>query len=116
MQRDKLATLRGDRPHSGRPSPAEDSRTAGDAGITRYASMHPDNPLVPHTAAPLNPGDLVTEREAAAILGVSRQTLSNWRWLRRGPKVSRIGLRLVRYHRADLAAFIAGDAGKDEAA
>jgi hypothetical protein len=78
--------------------------------------MQSESPIAPHVAAKLEPGDLVTEREAAAILGVSRQTLSNWRWRRCGPKVCRIGLRLVRYKRADLAAFIAGDAGKDEAA
>jgi hypothetical protein len=36
--------------------------------------------------------------------------LRNWRALRKGPRVRKIGQRLVRYHRADLAAFIAGDA------
>lgn len=70
--------------------------------------MHPDTPLAPHVAAKLQPGDLVDDKEAAAILGVSRQTLANWRWKNCGPRTRRVGLRLVRYHRADLAAFIDG--------
>jgi hypothetical protein len=65
---------------------------------------------------PLRPGDLVDEREAAAILGAGVQTLRNWRWRGEGPRYRKIGQRLVRYHRGDLAAFIAGDACKDEAA
>jgi len=56
------------------------------------------------------PGDLIDEREAAAILNLSVVTLRNWRALRQGPRFRKIGARLVRYHRADLAAFIAGDA------
>lgn len=77
--------------------------------------MRPDNPLAPHEAAMLSPGDLVTEREAAAILDCAVQTLRNWRWRGTGPRVRKCGQRLVRYHRADLAAFV-GDAGKDAAA
>ena len=56
------------------------------------------------------PGDLVDETEAAAILGAAVRTLRNWRALHKGPPFHKIGERLVRYHRADLAAFIAGDA------
>ena len=79
--------------------------------------MQSCNLLTAHDAATLSPGDLVDEREAAAILGASVQTLRNWRWARKGPRVRKIGARLVRYHRADLAAFIeAGDAGKAAAA
>jgi hypothetical protein len=71
----------------------------------------------PHTAAPLSPGDLVDEREAAAILGAQVQTLRNWRWRGDGPRFRKVGARLVRYHRADLAAFIAaGDTDKADAA
>ncbi|HSC11186.1 MAG TPA: helix-turn-helix domain-containing protein [Rhodanobacteraceae bacterium] len=65
---------------------------------------------------PLVPGDLVDENEAAAILGARVQTLRNWRWRGEGPRFRKIGLRLVRYHRTDLAAFVAGDAGTDAAA
>jgi predicted DNA-binding transcriptional regulator AlpA len=72
--------------------------------------MQPENPLEPHNATPLQPGDLVDEREAAAILHASVQTLRNWRWRGEGPRVRKVGQRLVRYHRADLAAFIEGKA------
>ena len=78
--------------------------------------MQPSNPPTASDAAMLSPGDLVDEREAAAILSTSVQTLRNWRWARKGPRVRKIGARLVRYHRADLAAFIeAGDASKADA-
>ncbi len=62
---------------------------------------------------PLQPGDLVDEREAAAILDAEVRTLRNWRALGKGPRFRKVGQRMVRYHRADLAAFIAGeDAGR----
>lgn len=78
--------------------------------------MQSENPLAPHHAAMLSPGDLVTEREAAAILSASVQTLRNWRWAGKGPRVRKIGQRLVRYHRADLAAFIEAGNGSERAA
>lgn len=61
--------------------------------------------ISPAPAAKLEPGDLIDEREAAAMLGVQRKTLQNWRALRKGPRYRKIGARLVRYHVADLAAF-----------
>lgn len=64
----------------------------------------------------LRPGDLVDERVAATILSVSIQTLRNWRWARKGPRARKVGQRLVRYHRTDLADFIAGDVAKDGSA
>ncbi|MGH8146479.1 MAG: helix-turn-helix transcriptional regulator [Rhodanobacteraceae bacterium] len=64
---------------------------------------------VPPNTTPLAPGDLVDEAEAAAILGCAVQTLRNWRWRRTGPRARHVGQRLVRYHRADLAAFAAGN-------
>lgn len=79
--------------------------------------MHPYNSLSPHVAAKLEPGDLVTETEAATILGAQVQTLRNWRWRNTGPRWRKVGARLVRYHRADLAAFIdAGSSDKADAA
>lgn len=57
-----------------------------------------------------NVGDYVSTAEAARILGVSQQTLANWRWNGEGPRFRRLGRRLVRYHRRDLAAFAAGEA------
>ena len=62
----------------------------------------------PQPAPALAPGDLLDEREAAAILGASVQTLRNWRWRREGPRFRKIGLRMVRYSRADLQTFIEG--------
>ena len=54
----------------------------------------------------LRPGDLVDEREAASILCTEVRTLRNWRALKKGPRFRKVGERLVRYHRADLCAFI----------
>lgn len=72
--------------------------------------MQTETPLAPHVAAKLEPGDLVGEHEAAAILGCAVQTLRNYRWRGdRGPRFRKVGQRMVRYHRADLAAFIEGD-------
>ena len=71
--------------------------------------MHPHIPPIMPSAAPLQPGDLVDEREAAAILGTAVRTLRNWRTLRKGPRFCRIGQRMIRYCRADLAAFIVGN-------
>lgn len=58
----------------------------------------------PH-AQPLQPGDLVDEREASAILGIAIGTLRNWRALGKGPKYRKVGQRAVRYLRRDLEVF-----------
>jgi Helix-turn-helix domain len=52
-----------------------------------------------------SPGELVDEIIAAAILGTAVRTLRNWRALGKGPRYRKIGARMVRYHRADLAEF-----------
>ena len=70
--------------------------------------MQPTITPTPQPAATLTPGDLLDEREAAAILGASVQTLRNWRWRGEGPRFRKIRMRLVRYRRADLQAFIEG--------
>lgn len=71
--------------------------------------MYPNpTPTPPQPAPTLAPGDLLDEREAAAILGASVQTLRNWRWRGEGPRFRKIGLRMVRYSRADLQTFIEG--------
>lgn len=67
--------------------------------------MKSNTPLAPAITTPLEPGDLIDERETAAILNVEVGTLRNWRSLGKGPRYRKIGGRLVRYHRADLAAF-----------
>ena len=61
-------------------------------------------------AAPLNPADLLDEREVAAALNVALNTLRNWRWKGEGPRFVKIGKRAVRYRRSDVYAFIEGDA------
>jgi len=70
--------------------------------------MQPTITPTPQPAPTLAPGDLLDEREAAAILSASVQTLRNWRWRGEGPRFRKIGLRMVRYRRADLEAFIEG--------
>lgn len=77
--------------------------------------MQPEN-HAPQSAAKLQPGDLVDEREAAAILGCAIQSLRNWRWRHVGPRYRKVGERLVRYHRADLQAFIEAGNGSRGAA
>ena len=73
-------------------------------------NSHNHAPSIPPAlrAATLSPGNLLDEREAAAILGASVQTLRNWRWRGQGPRALKIGLRMVRYRRADLEAFVEG--------
>jgi Helix-turn-helix domain len=63
-----------------------------------------------------SPGELVDETEAAAILSAAVRTLRNWRALGKGPRYRKIGARMVRYHRADLAEFQKVMAGETEAA
>lgn len=71
----------------------------------------PNNPSVTLSAAPIQPGDLLTEAEAAEALSVAIRTLRNWRALRKGPRWRRIGARMVRYHRTDLQSFIESGEG-----
>ena len=70
------------------------------------------NPLAPQPAATIEPGDLIDENAAASIMQVGVKTLRNWRAKGEGPRARKIGKRLVRYHRADLAAFINGEAAR----
>lgn len=55
----------------------------------------------------LRPGDLVNEKEAASILRVSVSTMRNWRYHQSGPASFKLGKRLVRYTRQELARFAA---------
>ncbi len=71
--------------------------------------MEPQHPATPaQHPATLGAGDLVNDVEAAAILGISLQTLRNWRWRGEGPRYCKLGKRLVRYRRSDIADFING--------
>ena len=59
------------------------------------------------TAKSILPGDLLTDREVSALLGISTVTLCNWRCTGKGgPRYRKIGDRVVRYLRADVEAFI----------
>lgn len=76
------------------------------------ALQSPIIPVLP-SVAPLNPADLLGEREVAAALSVAVNTLRNWRWKGEGPRAIKLGKRVVRYRRADVEAFIeAGQSGK----
>jgi DNA-binding transcriptional MerR regulator len=55
---------------------------------------------------PGNVGELLEERDAARALAVSAETLRLWRRRGIGPPYVRVGPRLVRYLRDDLASFI----------
>lgn len=48
----------------------------------------------------------LNERGAAAFLGLSRQTLANWRHCRKGPKYSKPGGYRVIYRLRDLEEFL----------
>lgn len=61
--------------------------------------------MAPQSIDTPEPGDLLTEQEAAATLNCAVRTLRNWRALRKGPRYRKIGSRMVRYHVADLAEF-----------
>ena len=50
---------------------------------------------------------LLSPHDASEALGVSVQTLANWRSAGRGPAYSRVGERVIRYDAEDLAAFVA---------
>ncbi|WP_024287937.1 AlpA family transcriptional regulator [Cellulomonas sp. KRMCY2] len=50
---------------------------------------------------------LLSPLDASEALGVSVQTLANWRSSGRGPAYCRVGERVIRYAVEDLAAFVA---------
>ena len=49
---------------------------------------------------------LVSEAEAAALLGIAQRTLQGWRRRGGGPQFLRLSRRSIRYRRDDLAAWI----------
>jgi len=58
---------------------------------------------------------LVGEEEAAKILGLSVQTLRNWRFKRIGPPYLKVGSRSVRYSPEDLYKWLEGQKIQPEA-
>ena len=60
----------------------------------------------PRNSSPSHPENhLITERAAAARLGLKVSTLRRWRWAGKPPRFLKIGA-AVRYDPAELAAFI----------
>lgn len=49
---------------------------------------------------------LLTEKEAAPILGVNVKTLQNWRWRGIGPSYIKASAKHVRYRLSDLNDFL----------
>ena len=49
---------------------------------------------------------LVSEADAAALLGIAQRTLQGWRRRGGGPQFLRLSRRSIRYRRDDLAAWI----------
>lgn len=50
--------------------------------------------------------DLLTEAEAAEMLGMAKGTLRNWRHSGQGPKYLIVGARVIRYRTSDLLEFV----------
>jgi excisionase family DNA binding protein len=51
--------------------------------------------------------DYLTQEQVADELGVSVKTLRSWRALCEGPPCTRLGPRLIRFHRTDVAEWLA---------
>ncbi len=60
-----------------------------------------------HSSLPIltDPDSLLTEVQAATLLGFSVRTLQGWRLRGGGPRIIKVG-RAVRYKRADLEAWV----------
>ncbi len=52
------------------------------------------------------PGDLITERETAALLGVASGTLRAWRKSGKGPPAVKLTTAAVRYSRSALSSWL----------
>ena len=50
--------------------------------------------------------DMLNQREAAKLIGVSPFTMNGWRHRRTGPPFIRISSRCVKYRRADVLAWL----------
>ena len=50
---------------------------------------------------------LLTTKQAAALLGTTRRTMEAWRYVGAGPVFVKLRGRMVRYRPADLEAFVA---------
>lgn len=59
----------------------------------------------------VNPSPWLTTKDAATYLSMSYRALEDMRARGDGPKYARVSTRLVRYHRADLDAWLQTDGG-----
>ena len=59
----------------------------------------------PKRPVPTEPDALLTEREAAELIGFSERTLQSWRYAKIGPPVVVVG-RSVRYRRGTLLDWV----------
>ena len=50
--------------------------------------------------------EMLTERQAAALIGVAAPTLNRWRCKRIGPAFVRVSARCIRYNVADVKAWL----------
>lgn len=66
-------------------------------------ARHPAPAATPEPVA--QPAVWLTEREAAARLGIAAKTLEGWRAAGRSPKFSRLNGRVIRYRTEDIDAF-----------
>lgn len=55
-----------------------------------------------------DPDQHLTERQTAALLGLSVDTMRRYRAAGIGPKWARLGIRVVRYRRADVITWARG--------
>ncbi len=65
---------------------------------------------VEHIKVRVLPDGRMTRRHAARYIGVEDKTLANWDLMKKGPPSILVGGRRF-YYKADLDAFIHGDAG-----
>ena len=62
--------------------------------------------MTPQTPTETGQSVLLTEKDAAKILGFSARTLQAWRWRGGGPQFVRVSHGCVRYRREDLSAWV----------
>jgi len=63
-------------------------------------------------AAPNAMPRMLTTAEAAAFLGVAKNTMEKWRLYADGPAFIKLSRHCVRYHPADLQAFVDKNRGR----
>ena len=62
--------------------------------------------LIMNPPAAIDVPELLTSAEVAALLKVNRSTLSRWRSVGAGPRVTWLSANIPRYHRADIVDWL----------